>query len=211
MPFFSSLLGRFIALSVLLGSLVACAASPPAHPGNLCDIYREKRGWYHAAMRQQKKWSVPASVPMSMMYQESSFRSNVHTKRTYILWIIPWGYQTTAFGYAQAKDEVWSDYEKNTGRSADRTDFADALDFMNWYITTTKKKNGVPVTNATNQYLAYHEGWGGYQKHTYASKGWLVQTAHKVGRRAATYQKQYLSCKESLKGGFWENLFGWLF
>ncbi|QHI96151.1 hypothetical protein GT348_07830 [Aristophania vespae] len=205
------LLGQVGGLLLLLGSLTACATSPPAHPGNLCDIYREKRGWYHAAMRQERKWNIPSSVPMAMMYQESGFRSNVHTRRRYILWVIPWGYITTAYGYPQAKDEVWSDYEKKTGRSGRRDNYADALDFMNWYITNTKKINGVPVRNATNQYLAYHEGWGGYKRRSYASKGWLVKVARKVGSRASTYQRQFNGCKQSLKGGFWENLLNFLF
>ncbi|WP_370517987.1 hypothetical protein [Saccharibacter sp. 17.LH.SD] len=195
---------------VLLASLAACATAPPSHPGDLCAIYREKRGWYHIAMRQETKWNIPSSVPMAIMNQESSFRSNVHTRRTHILWIIPWGYVTTAYGYAQAKDEVWHDYERRLGISASRDDFGDALNFMNWYITTTRRVNGIPVTNATNQYLAYHEGWGGYRHRSYASKAWLVNVARKVGARASLYQQQFDGCKESLQeeGSFWDWLFG---
>lgn len=194
-----------------LSALSACATPPPAHPNNICDIFREKRGWYHAAMREQAKWNVPSAVPMSMMYQESSYRSNVHTKRTYILWVIPWGYVTSAYGYPQAKDEVWDEYQKSTGTSASRENFGDSVDFMNWYITGSRKTLGIPVTNATQQYLAYHEGRGGYSRRSYASKAWLVRTANKVGTRATQYQAQYNGCKDSLKGGFWERFWNWMF
>lgn len=209
MPTFLCSVRRFVSL-VLLAELAACATAPPSHPGNLCAIYREKRGWYHTAMRQEEKWNIPSSVPMAIMNQESSFRSNVHTRRTHILWVIPWGYVSTAYGYSQAKTDVWRDYERRTGVSGSRDNFADALNFMNWYITNTRRINHVPVTDGTRQYFAYHEGWGGYRRRSYTSKAWLVDVAHKVGRRADLYRRQFEACRDSLKGGFWENLWNWL-
>ena len=62
------------------------------------------------------------------MYQESGYRYDAKTPRKYLLWVIPWGRVSTASGYAQAKDEVWADYQKSTGRNwADREDFDDAI------------------------------------------------------------------------------------
>ncbi|WP_241663799.1 transglycosylase SLT domain-containing protein [Oecophyllibacter saccharovorans] len=191
--------------------LAGCASPPPQHPGNLCDIFREKRGWYFSAMKEEAHWHVPSAVPMAMMYQESGYHSSLHTKRTYILWIIPWGYQTTAYGYPQAKDEVWDEFNQATGRDGSRENFGDSLDFMDWYIAGNQKNLGIPVTNAAQQYLAYHEGRGGYSRRSYSSKGWLVQVAGKVGARARAYQRQYDSCKESLKPGFWERFWNAIF
>lgn len=196
---------------IIFSGVTACAVAPPKHPNDLCSIYREKRGWYYAAMRQEKKWNIPSSVPMSIMYQESSYRSNVHTPRKYVLWIIPWGYVTSAYGYAQAKDDVWHDYQHQTDAGGSRDNFADALNFMNWYITNTKRLDGVPVNSGMRQYLAYHEGWGGYRRRSYASKAWLMKVANKVGTRAITYQRQFNVCKNSLKGGFWERFWDWIF
>lgn len=200
---------RLVVGLALMAALAACATAPPTHPNDLCAIYHEKRGWYHAAMRQEAKWNIPSSVPMAIMHQESSFRSNVHTRRTHIFWVIPWGYITTAYGYAQAKTDVWHDYERRAGVSGSRDNFADALNFMNWYITNTRQIDHIPVTDANRQYLAYHDGWGGYRRRTYASKAWLINVADKVGARAQLYQRQFDRCKDDLKGGFWERFWSW--
>ena len=54
----------------------------------------------------------------------------------------PW--VSTAAGYAQAKDEVWGDYQKSTGRNwASRQDFDDAIYFVGWYMDKTATINGV--------------------------------------------------------------------
>jgi len=127
------------------------------------------------------------------------------------LWVIPWGRVSTAAGYAQAKDEVWSDYQKSTGRhGADREDFDDAIDFVGWYMDKTTSINGVYKYDAYNQYLNYHEGWGGFRNKTYASKAWLMPTARKVQARSDVYARQYAGCKEDLNRGFWSRFWHWL-
>ena len=40
-------------------------------------------------------------------------------------------------------------------------------DFMGWYMTKTRKLTGVSLSDAKNQYLAYHEGQVGYLKGSY--------------------------------------------
>ncbi|QDH14383.1 hypothetical protein E3E12_04575 [Formicincola oecophyllae] len=201
-------------MNVVLGAfsvgLVGCATAPPQNPNDICSIYREKRSWYFAAMKAQEKWHVPNTVPMAMMYQESGFHSDIQTRRTYILWIIPWGHITSAYGYAQAENGVWHDYQRSIGHDGDRTNYADALDFMDWYMTRTHRLAGVPLADARNQYLAYHEGWGGYRRGTYQGKPWLGRVASKVGSRAQRYKTQYDRCADSLKPSFWEWLFSWL-
>lgn len=124
---------RLGALSCLVLVITGCATAPPAHPDDICSVLREKRHWYHVALRQERKWGVPFSGPMSFMYQESGFHSDLHTRRTYFLGFIPWGHVTTAYGYPQAKTDMWRDYERATGESASRENFADSLNFINWY------------------------------------------------------------------------------
>lgn len=206
---------RGVATSAILGlsagALSGCVTPPPRHPGNICDIFREKRNWYYAAMRQEARWHIPASIPMAMMKHESAFRADARTRRTHILWIIPWKRITTAYGYGQIENGVWREYQRSTGAGGSRTNYADALQFMNWYITTSHKVNGIPLTDAMKQYLAYHEGWGGYRRRSYANKAWLIGLAKQVDRRAHIYQKQFDSCKEDLKGSLWERFWHWLF
>ncbi|MDN4502623.1 hypothetical protein QX776_09425 [Alteromonadaceae bacterium BrNp21-10] len=187
----------------------SCASSPPKNVSNLCEIFREKPDWFHAAEDMNQKWGVPVHVPMSMMYQESSFRHDALPPRDYVFFgLIPWGRVSTAFGYSQAKTQTWDDYLRESGNSgADRDDFDDAIDFMGWFISKTYKINGISKWDAYAQYLNYHEGWGGYKRKTYNKKKWLVAVAKKVNTRASIYAGQYKSCKEELGHGWLWRLF----
>ena len=91
-------------------TLSSCATPPPKNPENLCEIFRENRDWYFAARDARERWGVPIHVPMSMMYQESSFRHNAKPPRDYLLGFIPWGRVSSAYGYSQAKTLTWKDY-----------------------------------------------------------------------------------------------------
>ena len=35
--------------------LVGCVSTPPDNPDNICKIFQEKRGWYKAAIRTEKR------------------------------------------------------------------------------------------------------------------------------------------------------------
>ena len=196
-----------IALAVLLSG---CATSPPKNPENLCSIFEEKRDWYEAAIEARDKWGAPVHVPMAMMYQESSFKYNAAPPMQYFLWIIPIGRASDAYGYAQVKTATWDEYVDATGNwFADREDFDDAIDFMGWFIFKTQKINGVSKWDAYNQYLNYHEGWGGFKNKSYKKKPWLVKVSRKVDSRARRYSSQLKSCEEELNHGWlWRLFFG---
>ncbi len=186
-------LGAFVLGSTIV--LSGCSTSPPNNPDNICSIFQEKDSWYAAAHKVHKKYGVPINVAMSIMYQESRFVDDAKPPMRWFLFI-PYGRGSSSFGYAQAQDEVWGDYVDQAGSFfSDRDDFEDSLDFIAWYMTKTKKTNGVPLTDAYNQYLNYHEGWGGYRNGTYKSKAWLLQTANTVSKRANTYKQQLLRCQ----------------
>lgn len=190
---------RLIIVVLTSLSLVSCASSVLTNTDNLCQIFRDNEDIYDAAIDMEKRWKVPLQIPLAMMHQESHFKEDARPKRTYLLWFIPWGYVSSAYGYAQAQNEAWSDYIKSTGNSgADRDDIDDALDFMGWYIRQTNKLNKVSVWNTKEQYLNYHEGWGGYRRGTWKKKHWLIKVADKVSMRASRYGTQYRSCKDSL-------------
>ncbi|MBH3956766.1 hypothetical protein I5R29_29880, partial [Pseudomonas aeruginosa] len=98
-----------LSMPALLLALAGCATKPPANPDNLCEIFREKPKWHEAALKMQQRWGAPVQVPMAMMYQESSFKHDALPPRYYFLGFIPWGRVSSAYGYAQAKDETWAD------------------------------------------------------------------------------------------------------
>jgi hypothetical protein len=118
---------------------------------------------------------------MAIIHQESKFRRDARPPKKRVLGFIPWGRASSAYGYAQAKDDTWDWYISKTGnRGADRDDFEDAVDFVGWYCSMTHRTNGVSKWDAYNQYLAYHEGHGGYRRRTYNKKAWLLGVARKV-------------------------------
>lgn len=195
-------LPRKALFSALLAGVLAlggCSTLPPEQPENLCAIFREKPDWYDDAQNSTERWGTPIFVNMAMMYQESSFKEDAQPPMQYFLWIIPIGRASTAYGYAQAKDETWEDYQRATGNGwADRDDFADAIDFMGWFTNKSQQLNGVSKWDAYNQYLNYHEGWGGFRQGTYRSKTWLLPVAGQVDQRARRYAMQLHSCQEEL-------------
>lgn len=188
--------------------LSSCSSVPPKNPENICEIFKENSSWYFAAKDAQKKWGAPIHVPMSMMYQESMFRADALPPMEYFLGFIPTGRLSTAYGYSQAKTMTWKDYKRETGNSgADRDDFDDAIDFMGWYIYKAQKLNKTSKWDARNQYLNYHEGWGGYKRKSYLKKKWLLTVANKVNKRAIRYSQQLKKCESSISKGWWSRLF----
>ena len=184
---------------MLAAVLSACSSNttPPQSPENMCDILQEKPEWHEALRQAKEKWGAPPQIILSIIYQESSFKHDAQPKQNYFLGFIPTGRASSAYGYPQAKDEVWGDYRQQTGNSsADRDDFADAVDFIGWYISKTSQVNGVSKWDAYAQYLNYHEGWTGYAQKTYQEKNWLMGVAQKVQQRAERYGSQYVTCRD---------------
>ena len=106
--------------------LQSCVTKPPENPDNICLIFQEKRSWYKAVIRSEKRWKIPPYVLMSFVYQESSFQSDAKPEREKILGFIPWFRPSTAVGYSQALNKTWEDYKDETGNTgANREDFAD--------------------------------------------------------------------------------------
>jgi len=193
-----------IMIGVLAGLLTGCSTTPPANINNSCAIFKEKSGWYKAMRSVQKRYGTPIHVQLAIIKQESSFKHDAKTERSHILWVIPWGRKSSAYGYAQVKDGTWDWYKSKTGNSgADRDDFGDAVDFIGWYTSVSQKTLGISKWDAENQYLAYHEGHGGYKRRTYTKKKWLMEVARKVKRTSLEYAAQLKKCESSLDRGFW--------
>ncbi|MEO1331454.1 MAG: transglycosylase SLT domain-containing protein [Pseudomonadota bacterium] len=186
----------WISLLVATFVLSACAsAGPPRAQGDVCEIFYQRPAWREATERSAKKWGAPISVQMAIMKQESSFRADARPPRKYLLGMVPWGRVSSAYGYSQALDGTWAWYKKDTGRwIASRSDFDDAADFVGWYMSKSREMLGLSMGDAVSQYLAYHEGQGGYRRGTYRKKRWLIGVARKVGATASAYRSQLSRC-----------------
>jgi hypothetical protein len=189
---------------VFLVALAGCSSLPPANPNNLCDIFDDKPSWYQDSKKAEKRWGSSVPVMMSIMYQESQFKHNARPARTKILWVIPGPRPSDAYGYPQAKDAVWNEYQDQSGNGWSRRDnFGDAIDFIGWYNKQSQKRSKIRSNDSYNLYLAYHEGHGGYNRATYRKKNWLMNTARKVDDRAQQYERQLRNCEERCKGSWW--------
>jgi hypothetical protein len=176
-----------------------CASAPPERADDACLIFEEKSDWYEAARATERKWRVPAQVQLAIIRQESGFRHDAKPPRERILGIPMWWRQSSAFGYAQVKDSTWDWYREKTGNAwASRDDFTDASDFVGWYADVSQRTLGVSKWDAYNQYLAYHEGHGGWRRKTYQKKAWLMRVARKVDANARRYGAQLRECRERL-------------
>ena len=146
---------------VLLAVLVlsGCIEAPLRSIDDICQIFSDRPQWKVAVRRTAERWGVPPEITVSFVYQESSFRSDARPPRRKLLWIIPWKRPSTAFGYAQAIDSTWARYQRDAGSAdADRTDFADAADFIGWYNQQSYTALRISTSDARSSYLAYHEG-----------------------------------------------------
>jgi len=194
----SNLKFRILGFCLSICILTACSTLPttPRNTENLCAIFKQKHNWYNASLATYKKWGVPIPVQMAIMHQESHFVADAEPSGRFLLGFIPWFSASSAYGYPQAKDETWDDYQQKSGNgSAERDNFADACDFIGWYSQMSYKKLGISKTDTRNLYLAYHEGLGGFKRQTYNQKPWLLTISNKVAQRAQLFQQQLGTCK----------------
>jgi len=199
---------RLIFVFTMLTILSSCVSPPPENTANICSMFEERRSWYKAAKKAEKRWGTPVYVSMAIIEQESSFQGRAKPERTKLLWVIPWRRPSSAYGYAQVLDETWTDYKEDAGNwGARRSSFSDAMDFVGWYNNSSTRRNRIARNDAYNLYLAYHEGNGGWARGSYNSKGWLMDVARNVQNTANVYQNQYQSCERELGRNWFMRLF----
>ncbi|WP_108815652.1 transglycosylase SLT domain-containing protein [Loktanella sp. Alg231-35] len=190
---------RAAACVLLLGSCSGSSGdfSAPRNLDDACSIVSERPEYLRAFQRVERKYGVPVPSMMAIIYQESKFIGDNRTPHRYALGVIPVGRQSSAFGYSQALDGTWEEYQDGPGgRRARRDDIDDATDFMGWYMVQTVEETGVPINDTRNQYLAYHDGRTGFNRGTWRSKSWLVRIAGEVEARAVLYDQQLRSCRK---------------
>ncbi|MBT3799496.1 MAG: hypothetical protein HOA40_06680 [Porticoccaceae bacterium] len=184
----------FVALMVS-----SCSTYQPTRIANICKIFWGETDWYEDARAAHNRWGTPITVMMAIMKQESSFRADVRPDRPRFLFI-PLPRKSSAYGYAQAQDPAWNDYKKATGnRGHDRDDFRDAINFIGWYTNKSHRRLGISKSDPFRQYLAYHEGWGGYSRGSFNKKPQLLDIAAKVKGQTEIYNAQLVRCRSGLE------------
>ena len=192
-------MSRFFRALVIVLLAASCGGgggtSAPRNLDDACSILQQRPGYLRAFRAAERKWGVPVHVQMASMYQESKFKSDARTPFRYTLGVIPMGRQSSAFGYSQALNGTWEEYQQDQRKfRAKRNNINDATDFMGWYMSESNRRLGISLADARNQYLAYHEGRTGFARGTYNSKAWLLRVADEVAARSVTYQAQLARC-----------------
>ena len=184
---------KFLMLFLII--LSGCVTDRNFNQSNLCDIFQTNPQWKSYAEKTKDKWGVPVSLQLSFIKQESSFNRTARPPRQKVLGLIPGLRPSSAYGYSQALDGTWEEYKQSTGNyNADRKKFADASDFIGWYVDGSYRLLKIEKTDVYNHYLAYHEGKGGFQKKSYNKKKWLLEVAKKVENQAKEYSDQIKKC-----------------
>ena len=193
-------MSRIMSAMIALLIMASCGGgqkSPPRNLDNACSIITQKPDYLKAFKATERRWGVPTHVQMATIYHESRYRADARTPRKYVLGIIPMGRVSSAYGFSQALDGTWEEYQREAGRRSSKRDRINhATDFIGWYMNKTREKNGIALSDARNQYLAYHEGHTGYARGSYKSKSWLLGVADKVASRADMYQAQLANCRK---------------
>jgi hypothetical protein len=187
---------RFLAIGLPL-ALTACATAP-AHINDVCAVFDQRDGWFNnwerAAKRAEAKYNIPVPVLMATVRKESGFKGRVRPPRTYLLGFIPWGHVSSAYGYSQALDGTWAQYEIETGNtSARRSNFADAIDFVGWYHDKSARTLGIARNDTYNLYLAYYLGRTAYARGNRGSAE-VQRYARATDDMAHSYAAQLQEC-----------------
>lgn len=192
--------GCLILLCLLVSGCAVLETRPPQDQGNICEIFREQPKWYDYARKSAQKWGTPIATQMAFVQKESSFRSHVRPARTRLLGFIPWRRPSSSYGYAQAQDPVWSEYQSEAGSlMARRTHMKHATDFIGWYNQRTHQQVGISLQNPEHLYLAYHEGPTGYRRGSWRDKPQVRRIASEVNARAVRYQAQLNTCESEFR------------
>jgi len=190
----SKLRNYFLILSVIF--ITGCS-SIPKNTSNSCSIFNERYLWYKHAKKTEHKWGTPIYIQLAIIKMESDFDWLAKPPRQKLFKIIPFKRPSSSFGYSQAVKGTWEQYKNETGNKlATRTRFKDSVDFIGWYTDKTESLLKISKKDAFRQYLAYHEGWGGYKNYKNNQK--VIVLAKKVEKQSNKYKAQLQDCQKRL-------------
>ena len=190
----SKLRNYFLILSV---TFITGCSSIPQNTTNSCSIFNERYLWYKHAKKTEQKWGTPIYVQLAIIKMESDFDWLAKPARQKLFKIIPFKRPSSSFGYSQAVKGTWEQYKNETGnKMATRARFKDSVDFIGWYTDKTESLLKISKKDAFRQYLAYHEGWGGYKNYKNNQK--VIVLAQRVKKQSDKYKEQLQDCQKRL-------------
>ena len=182
---------------ILILILISACSSVPKNTSNSCSIFNEKYLWYKHVKNVEKKWGTPIYVQLAIIKMESDFDWLAKPPRQKLFKVIPFKRPSSSFGYSQAVKGTWEQYKNETGNKlAIRARFKDSVDFIGWYTDKTESLLKISKKDAFRQYLAYHEGWGGYKNYRNNKK--VIGLAKKVKNQSDKYKSQLKKCQKRL-------------
>ncbi|SFV55160.1 hypothetical protein MNB_SUP05-5-341 [hydrothermal vent metagenome] len=186
---------KFLFLFIIF-LIQGCFSTPKIQADDICEVLDEKVSWFQSVDQSEKKWDVDKSLILAFIHQESRFESNALPPKDSFFGLFR---SSSAYGFAQVKEKTWEWYQVKTNHhNAKRNEFSDVVDFIGWYVNKSSQRLKINNNDVVKQYLAYHEGQGGYEQKTYQQKPWLIRVAKKVKRRADLYKKQLKTCEAQL-------------
>ena len=186
-----------INLLLILSFLVSACSSIPSNTSNSCSIFNERYLWLKHVNKSEKKWGSPIYLQLAFIKMESDFDWLAKPPRQKLFKVIPYKRPSTSFGYSQAVNGTWEQYKKETGNKlAIRSRFKDRVDFIGWYTNKSSTILKIPKNDVFKQYLAYHEGWGGFKNYKDNKK--VINLAKRVEKQSNVYKNQLIECSSSL-------------
>jgi len=183
-------------LLILLFFVTACS-SIPKYPQNACKIFGERYLWWKSAKKAEEKWGIPIYIQLAIIKQESGFDWLARQPRHKLFKIIPYKRKSSSRGYSGALKGTFRDYKKETGRKlATRMRFADATDFIGWYLHKASKELKISKKDARRLYLSYYLGASDYKNYKENKKAIIY--AKRVRDIASDYRKQLTMCRDKL-------------
>lgn len=173
---------RYIFLSLLLsiGVVSPVLATKYVKEIHICKYLEENPGFKESLKTASAKWGVRPELILAIIKKESNFHPTVVGTRTSV-------------GWTQAKTFVWEEYQHETKQPFRKREcFADAVDFIGWYVARYAKLEGKDPNDAYHAYLNYRLGYVG--AHTYPLLPLAVQQAKKVVRYAEHFRQGLKKC-----------------
>jgi hypothetical protein len=185
---------------VAIGLFLAACATKPDRIDNVCAVFGQNNGWvgnwYRDATTASQKHGIPVHVLMATIRMESGFDQRARPPRRGGFLFFRGKPISTAYGYSQALDGTWADYQRETGNyRARRTNFANAVDFVGWYHGKSVRTLGIAPHDTYNLYLAYHQGHGGYRRGSYRNNTAIQNYARRTANMAQSYHGQMQGCR----------------